>query len=213
MVEINVLQKPEWISWDEIHDLLFEAHKKNVENGMSMRIPHLPGEELEKQLGSSGRCFVAIADGKLVGTTSVRFFKGHSWYDEGKLVAHSMLSGILPKYQGIGITEDLNELRDEFIREVGATMIHADTAENNTVVREKVRKNGFYDVAYKVRETHNSIIFVKWLDRSPFSDKYINRKFKISKVLARIQFKPGKVERSHLLTVLCKILKKVFNVE
>ena len=113
MVEIKVLSKPEWVSWDDIHELLIAAHKKNIEKGMSMRIPQMSPEELKTKLGEDGRCYVALANDKLVGTTSVRFYQGRSWYDKGQLVAHSMLSAILPKYQGIGITEDLNELRDD----------------------------------------------------------------------------------------------------
>lgn len=214
MEEIRVMQKPDGISWDDIHELLLAAHKKNVEKGMVMRIPHLSGEELEKKVGENGRCFVALADEKLVGTTSVSFYHGRSWYDKNKLVAHSMLSAILPKYQGIGITDDLNRLRDAYIREMGAEMIQADTAEDNIVVLKNAKRNGFVNVAYHAYKTdHYSIFFVKWLNGCPFSEKYINRRFKLSRFLVKTQYKPGRIERSRLLSFFCNVVRKAFSIE
>ena len=213
MVEIKVLSKPEWVSWDDIHELLIAAHKKNIEKGMSMRIPQMSPEELKTKLGEDGRCYVALANDKLVGTTSVRFYQGRSWYDKGQLVAHSMLSAILPKYQGIGITEDLNELRDDYIRKMGAKIIHADTAENNLVVRKKAKLNGFKEVAFHAyKSPHYSVIFVKWLGVCPFSETYIQKKFKISRFLTKLQYKPGRIEKSIFLSFLCKVARKLLSV-
>jgi len=213
MEEIKVLVKPDSVSWEDIHELLMAAHKKNIAKGMAMKIPQLSGEELEKRLGDKGRCFVALAGDKLVGTTSVRFYKGRRWYDKDQYVAHSMLSAILPKYQGIGIADDLNALRDDYIREVGATMIQADTAEDNVIVLKNARRNGFKEVEYYSYKTnHYSIFFVKWLNGCPFSDKYINRRFNFSKRLTRLQYKPGRVERSRIISFLCNIVRKILSL-
>lgn len=213
MEEFKVIEKPDWVSWDDIRELLLAAHKKNIEKGMVMKIPQLPAEELEKIIGKDGRCYVAFANDKLIGTTSVRFYQGKSWYDRGQLVAHSMLSAILPKYQGLGITEDLNQLRDNFIREMDAKLIHADTAEDNEIVRINAKRRGFVDVAYQAYKTnHYSVIFVKWLGECPFSKKYIERKFKLSRVLVKLQYKRGRIERSFVLTLFCKVLRKILDV-
>ena len=213
MEEIKVMPKPDWVSWDDIHELLMAAHKRNIEQGMTMKIPQLSGSELEKKVGENGRCFVALAGEKLVGTTSVRFYKGKSWFDKNKLVAHSMLSAILPKYQGIGITEELNELRDAYIQEIGAKMIHADTAENNVIVLKNAQRNGFVNVAYHAyKSDHYSIIFVKWLEKCPFNKKYINRKFRLSRMITRMQYKLGGIERSKLLSFICDGVRRILNV-
>ena len=213
MKDIKVMQKPEWVSWDEIHELLLAAHKKNIEKGMTMKIPHLPGYELERKLGESGRCFVALDNDKLIGITAVRFYTGKLWYDRGKLVAHCMLSAILPKYQGLGINEELNELRGRYIREMKADIIHADTAENNKIIRDSAKREGFVDVSYRVCEDHNSVFFVKWIGGCPFTQKLIDRKFRLSKALMKIQYKPGKIERSRLLSLLCSAIRRLFSVE
>ena len=196
MEDIIVMEKPDWVSWDDIHELLLAAHKKNEKKGMFMRVPHLPPEQLPKEIGEEGHCFVALEGRKLVGTTSVRFYCGHSWYDRGHFVAHSMLSAILPKYQGIGITDDLNVLRDAYIRKKGADMIHADTAEDNIIVRENAKRNGFIEVGYFAPKSHHyNVIFVKWLNGCPFPNKYINKRLKWSERLTKRCFKPGKAGR------------------
>lgn len=207
------MPKPDRVSWDDIHELLLAAHKRNIEKGMIMTVPLLPPEELERRLGDTGQCFVALDGEKLVGTTSVRFYQGHSWYDRNLLVAHSMLSAILPRYQGLGITEDLNELRNGYIQSMGAKLIHADTAEENKIVRIKAKRNGFVDVAYSApRTNHYSVVFVKWLGECPFSERYIKTKFKLSKALTKIQFKKGHENRSLVLSFFCRAVRKIFDV-
>ncbi len=207
------MPKPDWVSWDDIHELLMAAHKRNIQKGMAMRIPQLSGSELEKKVGEDGRCFVAMAGEKLIGTTSVRFYKGESWFDRGKLVAHSMLTAVLPKYQGIGITEDLNELRNAYINDMKAEVIHGDTAEDNVIILKNAKKNGFFNVAYHAyKSDHYSIIFVKWLGDCPFTEKYINKKFRISKALTRIQYKLGRIERSKYLSFICNIIRKKLDI-
>ena len=210
MEKIVVMPKPDWISWEDIHQLLLSAHKKNIDKGIVMGTSQLSGPELEKRVGEVGRCFVALADDILVGTTSVGFFKGRSWYDKNQLVAHSMLAGILPRYQGIGIVDELNAMRDAYIHEVGATIIQADTAEGNTIVRKNAKRNGYREVEYRAfKSGHYSVIFVKWLNGCPFSDRFIHRRYKLSERLTKIQYKPGRIERSRVLSLFCNAIRKV----
>lgn len=213
MDEIKVMEKPEWISWDDIHELLLAAHKKNIAKGMTMQMAQTPAEELEKTLGDRGKCFIALCGDKLVGSTSVSFFTGRSWYNKGQLVAHSMLSAILPKYQGIGITDDLNKLRDAYIHEMGAKIIHGDTAEDNIIVRMNAKRNGFIEVSYYAPQSdHYSVNFVKWFEGCPFSQRVIEKKCRWSERLTKLQYKPGKIERSFFLTLYCKIVRKILNI-
>ena len=206
-----MIEKPEWISWDEIHELLLVAHKRNIEKGMVMGIPQLSGEELKKRVGDKGKCFVALEDNVLVGTTSVTYYTGTHWYDKGLLVAHSMATGILPRYQGLGINEDLIEIRNAHIREIQADLIHADTAENNKIIRNAAKRNGFVDVDYRFVNGHYSVVFVKWLRGCPFSESYIKRRFNISRSLTHMQFVPEKGERSKMVSFFCKVIRKVVN--
>ena len=33
------MEKPDWVSWETIHDVLWEAHAENRKNGVFMRYP------------------------------------------------------------------------------------------------------------------------------------------------------------------------------
>lgn len=214
MEEIKVMPKPEWVPWDDIHELLMVAHKRNIEKGMTMNTTTMSGEDLKKHLGEEGRCFVAFCGDQLVGTTSVAISIGKKWYDKGKIVSKGAMSAILPKFQGMGILEEMNELRDAYIAEKGVQVMEGDTPEDNMVVRNFVARNGFKEVRYfpASHQNHFSVYFVKWLEGCPFSDKYIKRKFNFSKRLTKLQYKSGKVERSRILSAFCILMRRLFSV-
>lgn len=214
MEEIKVMVKPDWVSWDDIHELLLAAHKKNIEKGVVMNTTTMTGEGIKNYLGESGRCFVALCGDKLIGTTSVKIAVGKNWFDKGKTVAKGTMSAILKQYQGLGILEEMNELRDQYVAENGVQMLEGDTAEDNVIMRKIIARKGFKEVRFfpAKNQNHFSVYFVRWLEECPFSDKYIQRKFNISKVLTKIQYGPGKVERSRFLSRVCQYLKKLVNV-
>lgn len=208
------MPKPDWVSWDEIHELLLSAHKKNIEKGLIMNTVTFSGEEIKKYLGKDGRCYVAFCGDKLVGTTSVRIAMGKRWYDKGKKVAKEGLTAVLKQYQGLGIVGDMNKCRDKYLEEIGVQMLAGDTPENNTIIRKLVADNGYKEVRYfpATYQNHFSVYFVKWLEGCPFSDKYIQRKFNISKRLTKLQYKPGKVERSRIHSAFCVLMRKLLSI-
>lgn len=214
MEEIKVMEKPDWVSWDDIHELLLTAHKKNIEKGMVMNTTTMTGMEIQKHIGEDGRCFVALCGDKLIGTTSVRISKGNNWYDKGKIVSKGALSGILPKYQGMGILEEMNELRDNYISSQNVQIMEGSTPEDNMVIRKFVARNGFKEVRFfpARSQNHFSVYFVKWLDGCPFSDNYIARKFKWSKIVTMLQYRPGRVERNRLLSFICEKIRSLFDL-
>ena len=210
------MEKPQWVSWDDIHKLLLAAHKKIIEKGVVMQTTTMTADDIEKHLGKDGKCFVVFCGESLVGTTSVRISKGNRWYDKDMIVAKGAMSAILPNYQGLGLLEDMNVLRDKYIAEKGVQLLEADTPEENTMVRKLLAKRGFKEVRFfpASHQHHYSIYFVKWLNECPFTDHYIRRRFMISEKLTRWQYKPGKVERSRIISFLCrranKLIKKYY---
>lgn len=213
MKEIIVCPKPDYVSWDEIHNVLFAAHEKNRKNGMTFKSGLLSGKELENKL-QNGQCFVALEDGKVVGTQSVTLERKEKWYAKDCVLAHSMLSGILPSYQGCGIREDLNEAVDQWIDQSGADMIWAGTAEDNKIVRKLVRKRGYIDVDYIASKGTNyySVIFVKWLKENPFTDDYCNKRFRRARFWTRFRYKPGKVERFRTIAFVTRVIAKLKSI-
>ena len=213
MEDIKVMPKPDWVSYDDIHELLAAAHKKNYEKGIVLRYSQLSGNEIKKKLGEEGQCWVAMFGEKLVGTTSVTFFIGKEWWNKGKKVAHGCFTGILSQYQGIGILEELNTMKYAYIKEHGADVNEGDTAENNFTVLKVLGKDGYKIVSYYAPPSdHYNVRIVKWLNGCPFSDGYIQRRYKIAKVLTKIQYKPGKKERSKLLSFFCNRIKRILRI-
>lgn len=210
MDEIRIVPKPDNISYDDIHELLVEAHKKNYKNGIVLRYSQMSGDEIMKILGDEGQSWVALDGDKLVGTTSVTFFQGKNWWNKGKKVAHGCFTGILNQYQGLGIMEELNQKKYDYIIEHGVDMTEGDTAETNHTVIKVFGKEGFKVVSYfAAKNNHYSVRIVKWINGCPFSDKFINRRFKIARFLTRLQYKPGRVERSRIISFFCNALKRM----
>jgi len=213
MSKIQIIDKPDWISWDSIHEVLLEAHKKNIEKGIVMRYPQMKGSEIEKTLGEEGRCWVALDGDKLIGTDSVTFFTGKDWWNKNQKVAHVCFTGILQKYQGLGILEDLNECVEAYIKDRNVSMSQGTTAENNYNMREWLANNSYKTVGYFCSKSHHySVIVVKWFDKCSFSDNFINFRCKISEILVKIQYKPGKIERFWLLSLFCKCINKLLKL-
>ena len=158
-------------------------------------------------------CWVALCGDKLVGTTSVTFFQGRSWWNKGQKVAHGCFTGILKEYQGIGITEEFNKKYREYIIQKGVYITEGDTAESNRIMRRIVEKNGHKTVSFFASSAnHYSVRFVKWLNGCPFSDEYIAKRLKWSERLTRLQYKPGKIERSRVLSFFCRIINKLLSL-
>ena len=195
MEEIRVMEKPDWVSWDDIHELLLAAHKKNIAKGMVMRFPQMTGSEVKKKVGDNGLCLVALDGHKVVGTTSVCLYEGKAWFGKNKTVAHCMLTGILPQYQGIGIQEEMNIIRNVYVTQKKADLLHADTAENNIIVRKKAKMSGFVEVAYMSCKGHYSVVFVKWLKDNPFPLWYCRMRFFLSKWYVKSRFKESGQKR------------------
>ena len=213
MNEIKIIEKPEWISWDDIHQLLLEAHKDNIAKGLVSLYPQLPGEKIKEKLGEEGRCWVALDGDKLVGTHSVTFFKGKKWWNKGKSVAHGCFTGILKEYQGIGILDELHEKYHNYVSGKGIDMTEGDTPESNRIMRKVLEKKGFKTVEFFAPHSdHYSVRIVKWYNGCPFHENYILRRFKISEKLTRWRYKPGKVERSVFMSFFCRAANKIVNI-
>lgn len=215
MEDIKVMPKPDWVSYDDIHELLAAAHKKNYEKGIVLTYSQMTGAEIKELLGEEGECWVAMDGDKLVGTTSVTFFQGKNWWNKGKKVAHGCFTGILNQYQGIGILEDMNALKYEYTIAHGADMNQGDTAENNHTILKVLGKDGYKVVAYFAPKNsdHYSVRIVKWLNGCPFSDDDINKRCKWSERLTKWQFKPGRIERSRLISFICRKVSKKLGID
>ena len=194
MEEINFLEKPEGVSWEDIHQCLYLAHQVNRKRGFNMVSQDLSAEKLENLIEGRGRCFVAFDKEKLVGVATVRFFKSRRWWAWGRTVAYNGLDGVLKEYQGTDVFLGLQEMRNAVIKESGVRIIQSNTAVENTVVLRRVKKAGWKFVQFSATgkgADHYSVIMARWLDGCPWPDWFVNFMYKTSEFIIRAIWKPG----------------------
>lgn len=209
MSEIVAMRKPDWVSWDTIHEVLDNAHKVNKKRGFEMINSHLTGEQIKKKVGD-GICVVALDGDKVVATQSVSVFKGDRWYSKGKKVAHFCLTGIMKRYQGCGIKEMLDKVCDEFVAEIKPDIIQANTAEDNIVVLKGAAARGNIILAYEVfRKTdYYTVFFARWPQGRPYPLWYCRLRCKLSEWYIKTRYKPGKIERFKTIAFVTRVINK-----
>lgn len=191
-----MMEKPDSVSWDVIHDVLWAAHAKNREDGIHMKAPALSGEKMKELVGEQGRCLVAMDGDKVVGTSSYKIITSNKWYAQGQAIAYWMLNGVLPEYQGNGIYSKLLRYSEESIRQSHINLIEMNTAEHNTTVQRALRKKGWVYVDFITFPTdHYSVVMVKWLNACPFSRWKCWWMFTSNKWKEKIKYKPGRIKR------------------
>ena len=183
---IQIIEKPEWVSWDDIKQCLYEAHSVNRAKGISMAHYQWPAEKIQDSLGENGFMLVALDGDKLVGTAGIGEKYGNIWYANGRY-AYECYAGVLPDYAGKGIYKMLEIRREEKAKEEGYDVLIFDTHSKNTHRIEIALKNGFRLVRFfrAASKDHYSVVMAKWLDGCPYSKAYCWWKYYCSLVKAK----------------------------
>lgn len=200
MEKIQVVEKPEWISWDDIRQCLEKAHSVNRAKGINMVKYRWPVEKIRASIGANGCVLVALSGGgNLAGVAAMGEKVGKKWYAQGNY-AYMSLSGVLPEYNGQGIFTMLNVKREQIARERGITVFITDTHQGNKRMRAIKLTNGYKLVGWFAARDHYNVVLAKWPEGCPFSDSY--RKFRC--VLSYIY--------AHLFMVGYRIGKPLLNI-
>ena len=178
---IQVIEKPDWVSWDDIHEVLVRAHASNREKGINMRKPSLPGEEIEKEVGDDGVMLVALDGNKVLGTAALLPKTGFNWFYKGQY-GYLCYASVLPEYHGEGVYRMFCEQRETYARIKGFNALYIDTHHENKHVIDINLKNGFKRVGVRVFADHWNVVLFKWLDGCPYSDFWCDLMFFKTKV-------------------------------
>ncbi len=192
MSEIVYMEKPDWVSWEDIQACIHSAHQTNKRWGFEMLNSNKTAEELANQL-DDGKCFVAIEDNKVIGTASVKLLKINKWWARGT-VLYYCYDAILPKYRGTDVFFGIINERLKFVRKTGIRIHQFATAEHNKTIIKINQKDGFKLVQLSPTgkgANYYSVIMVKWSDGCPYPDWLVNFMFKLSKVVVKTLWKPG----------------------
>lgn len=196
MEELRVLEKPDWISWDDVQKCIHDAQLTNTTKGFDMSFGHQTGAELCEKVGD-GYCFVVLNEkNAVVGTITLKVMDIKSWWHRGSAGYHCF-EAISPDYRGTDAYFDMHAHLIKKEKQLGLKVIYADTAEKNKVILKASKKTGWKHVQFTTFQgcDYYSIYLVKWYDTCPFSDRYINFMFKLSKVIIKIIYKPGRINR------------------
>lgn len=191
MDEIQFMEKPEWVSWQEICDCIRKANVVNDKKGFHMLFSNITPDKIENKL-KDGVCFVALHDNKVVGTASFCMFKARSWCLNGKVICFCY-DGILPEYRGSDVYLGLRKVKWDKVKETGIKKYFFTTAENNKTVIKLNLKFGFKLVQFQPTgdgADYYSVTMVKWGDGCPFPAWFLKFMFKLSKFVTKSFFKP-----------------------
>ena len=196
MSNIIVIEKPETILYEDVHNLLWIANEENRRNGFVLKTSELSGEELRVRLGEDGKCLVAMDGSRLVGTLFVYFATRSRWYYKGLIAEFGMIA-IHPDYQGKHILRKLIELGIDYANDCGCLVIELDTADTNMRAINAYKHFGFSPVSYRANPggDHYSVIMAKWLDKCPFSNWKVHYKYHLKKCYVKLRYKPDKEKR------------------
>ena len=192
--DIQIVEKPEWVSWDDIHNLLWQAHSINRSKGIKMAYPSLPGEKIREKVEGHGKMFVAIDGGRVVGSAAVIIKRASLWCGKQEY-GYCCFSAVLPEYAGNGIYKQFVFLQEKEAATMGLGMMMFDSHENNSRVLDVNRKNGYKAVDISIWKEHYNVVRVKWLNGCPYSDLYCHLQFYIHKWYRKLRFKPGYIKR------------------
>ena len=185
---IQIVEKPDWISWDDIKKCLFDAHIINREKDINMANLQWPAEKIKESIGDNGVMFVALDGDKLVGTAALVEKKSYHWYSKGKC-GYLCFACVIPSYNGLGIYHSLLKKREEIAKTQDFDVLYYDTHCKNEKIISYGEKNGYRKVRFFLTKSkdHHSIVMAKWLKDCPYSKLYCWWKCSISKVKAMLK--------------------------
>lgn len=181
----TVIEKPDWISYEEIADLLHDAHRSNVEKGMHFVASSQDGAETERRLGEEGKFFVALSENnELIGAGAIAFMPAcKDWYGKGQACGEIKMVGVRDRYKGRGISSALYKALEEygFSR---CDLLVMNTARDNRMVLESNARHGWVYIDYKSwkKTDYYSVCMAKWKNGCPYNDLYRRLMFHYRKI-------------------------------
>ncbi|MBS7210344.1 MAG: GNAT family N-acetyltransferase [Lachnospiraceae bacterium] len=143
------------ITLDRIQMLLSKSHSENISKGLVYATATQTPERLKQKIGD-GICFVAVENGKLVGTATVCQKKIDYWYYTGT-VALIKLVAVDPDNKHSGIGTQLIETCINYAKENGIKVVVTDSAEENAVFGKLAKRCGFKVIDYCKYKANNFV--------------------------------------------------------
>jgi len=141
--DVTIIPKPENISWESITDLLHLSFRERANEGLIYGAFNQQVEKTKKRV-EDGICLVALLNGELIGTGTVKFYQ-----KKGKRFGHLSQVAVHPDYKKHGIGTRLREYRVDLCRkQQDIDAVYCDTAEQATPIINWYLKAGWQKVGY-----------------------------------------------------------------
>lgn len=203
-MNIEIHQKGEDISWEELTDLLHASFQERIDQGMHFSCSYLTPEEFKRD---SANAVVLVAidkdNNRLAGTCSVVICQG----DKGNW-AYFQNMAIHPDYKRRGVGSRLEEHRTEIARVNGCQYVMGDTATGARSSINLRKKYGFRIVGLKSWPNTNyySYVFRKQLVDDPKWNNplYCKMRYYLSAMKCKLKYHANG-EHTPLMKLVVKI--------
>lgn len=168
---IEIIEKPESISWEEITELLHKSYATRSKQSMTYLASYQTVEKTIERVGD-GICYVALVDGKLAGTSTLSF----KYNRKGQNYAEFCQVAVDPIYRGLGIGSKLTDIRIQKCKEANLNYLEASTSINASSIIDfwKTRYGAqMVGVDSYITTNYYSVIWRVYF-KSPKRNKYIN---------------------------------------
>lgn len=182
---IEIVEKPDWVTWDEIKQCLILSHSANLTRGFDMVKYKWSIEKIQESIGENSVVLVALDGRKVVGTAAVGVKYRTSWYING-YYAYMSLAGVLPEYSGHGLYKRLIHCREEIAKSSGCSVFLLDTHEKNRKIRNIAQANGYRLIGFFRVNKHHNVLMAKWPAGCPYSVFYCRFRLCLSWIRAHL---------------------------
>ena len=183
-------EKTEAVSFEQIAEVLHDAHQSNIEKGMQFASAFVTGEESREKVGKDGVIYLIREKNEIAAVGAIKYRQWNKWFCKDTLCGDILLVGVREKYKGYGLSKMMYHKLEEIIFQKCeiATM---NTAVNNTIMLQSRHHDGWRYVDFFSHKGVNfySIMLAKWRDQCPYSDRECRYRYLIRKALIKMQKK------------------------
>lgn len=172
----KIIELTDDAQFNNVLEIIKEAHKSNISNGLIYATANLELSELIKRAKIyDGITLLAFLDDMIIGTTTVCFRELNYWYHSGQ-VATIKLVAVDPNFKGYGVADKLIKECISRAKERNINVIVSDTAEKNIAMKKIFLQNNFVIADFCKYDANNfySQVYVKWINGCPYDNETIN---------------------------------------
>lgn len=205
-----IIPKPDYISWEEITQLLHIGYAERVDEGLHYSATDQSVQKTIERV-EDGVCLVALFNGKLVATESYKLvesknLKRKKWFqDDSYYYLHSLTVHPDFKRKGIGL-KIRNVIRDEAIKNNIPSLI-SDTSEDAKWLIKWYSRLGHKKVGYMSRTSTN---YYSVIMRTPIHGKAIPNNYRKFRFFLSFLFCRITTKRNGKLRFIGKTGKKLY---